>query len=303
MQAYTTADLLESIKQRSVLPDNQDTWSDEKLLTAATEEMRSVIVPLLMSVREEYFITSEDISIVAGTSRYAIPERSVGMGVREVLWVNSEGNSYPMPMVTVEDGNVTGGQTLWTANGSSGASPYAYRLEWNSLVLSPVPASSGTMRIMYVISPGALVEVGDAAQITTINTLTNTVTCSTVPASWSGGESVDIIKGSGGYEYLSTSASIVAVNGTDITLSALPTGLSVGDWVALEGESPIPQLPRELQPLLAHKVVVQILESMSQRGAAEKADERVNKMIQSALSIISPRVKGGAKKLVAASYF
>jgi hypothetical protein len=154
-----------------------------------------------------------------------------------------------------------------------------------------------------VISPGELCATDDAAKITTINTGTNTVTCSTVPASWTGSEAVDIIKGSGGYEYLSTSASITAINGTDITLSALPSGLSVGDWVAIEGESPIPQLPRELQPLLAHKVVVQILESMNQRGAAKAADERVDKMIQSALSIISPRVKGGAKKLVAASYF
>lgn len=303
MQAYTTADLLESIKQRAVLPDNQDTWSDAVLLTAATEEMRSAIVPLLMSVREEYFVTSTDVSIVAGTSRYDIPERSVGMGVREVLWVNSDGNSYPMPMMTVEDGDLTGSQSVWTANGNNGRSPYAYRLEWNSLVLSPAPTSSGTMRIMYVITPGDLVETDEAAQITTIDTGTNTVTCSTVPASWSGGEAVDIIRGSGGHEYLATSSSIVSVSGTDITLSALPSGLSVGDWVALEGQSPIPQLPRELQPLLAHKVVVQVLESMNQRSAAQQADERVNKMIQSALSIISPRVKGGAKKLVASSYF
>lgn len=303
MQAYTTTDLLESIKQRSVLPDNQDTWSNDKLLTAATEEMRSAIVPLLMSVREEYFVTSEDTAIVSGTSRYPIPERSVGMGVREVLWVDSNGNSYPMPMVTVEDGDASSAQSIWASSGNNGSSPYAYRLEWNSIVLSPVPTSSGTMRVMFTISPGDLVETDDAAKITSIDTATNTVTCSTVPASWAGSESVDIIKGSGGHEYLSTTATIVSVNGTDITLSALPSGLSVGDWVALEGQSPIPQLPRELQPLLAHKVVVQILESMSQRGAAQSADERVNKMIQSALAMISPRSKSGAKKMIAASYF
>jgi hypothetical protein len=301
MEAYTTADLLESIKQRAVLPDNQTTWSDEKLLIAATEEMRSVIVPLLMSVREEYFVTYEDVAIVSGTSRYAIPERAVGMGVRELLWIDTNGNAYPMPMITVEDGEVT--SSTWTSTSGSGTSPYAYRLEWNSIVLSPAPTAVGTMRVMYVVSPGELCETDDAARITTIDTATNTVSCSTVPAAWSGGESVDIIKGSGGYEYLSTGASIVAVNGTDVTLSALPSGLSVGDWVSIEGQSPIPQLPRELQPLLAHKVVVQILESMTQTQAAKQANDRVNQMIQSALSIISPRNKGGAKKLVAASYF
>lgn len=296
MRSPTTSDLLESIKQRAMIPDNQDTWSDERLLVTATEDMRSAIVPLLMSVREEYFVTSEDISVVSGTSRYSIPERSAGQGIRDIIWIDAEGNQNPMTQITLEDGE-------WDSNNGTNGVPYAYRVEWDSIVLSPDVTSSGTMRVMYVVSPGDLVATSEAVQITGINTLTNTVSASTVPATWTGSETVDIIRGSAGCEYLAIGSTITNISGTDITLSALPTGLQVGDWIALEGESPVPQLPRDLVPLLAQKVVVSVLESMNQRGAAETAEARFQKLITSAMSMISPRVKGGAKKIVASSYF
>lgn len=296
MRSPTTSDLLESIKQRAMIPDNQDTWSDERLLVTATEDMRSAIVPLLMSVREEYFVTSEDISVVSGTSRYSIPERSAGQGIRDIIWIDAEGNQNPMTQITLEDGE-------WDTNNGTNGVPYAYRVEWDSIVLSPDVTSSGTMRVMYVVSPGDLVATSEAVQITGINTLTNTVSASTVPATWTGSETVDIIRGSAGCEYLAIGSTITNISGTDITLSALPTGLQVGDWIALEGESPVPQLPRDLVPLLAQKVVVSVLESMNQRGAAETAEARFQKLITSAMSMISPRVKGGAKKIVASSYF
>jgi hypothetical protein len=295
MQSPTTSDLLESIKQRAMIPDNQTTWSDDRLLLTATEDMRAAIVPALMSVREEYFVMSEDIAVVSGTSRYRIPERSAGQGVREILWIDADGNVLPMGQLTIEDG-------VQTSNSSSGV-PYAYRIEWDSIVLSPDVTSPGTMRVMFVVSPGDLIAVDDAAQITGITALTNTVSASTVPATWTGSETVDIIRGSAGCEYLALGSTITGINGTDITLSAIPTGLQVGDWIALEGESPVPQLPRDLVPLLAHKVVVTVLESMNQRGAAEAAEARYQKLIASAMIMISPRVKGGAKKLVSVSYF
>jgi hypothetical protein len=258
--------------------------------------MRAAIVPLLMSVREEYFIMSEDVSVVSGTQRYRIPERSAGQGIREVLWVNAEGIAKSMPILTIEDGEASEG-------GAENGVPYAYRIEWDSIVLSPDVTSSGTMRVMYVVSPGDLISTDDAVQITGITTATNTISASTVPASWTGSETVDIIRGSAGCEYLALGSTITGINGTDITLSALPTDLQIGDWIALEGESPVPQLPRDLVPLLAHKVVVTVLESMNQRGAADVAEGRYQKLMTSALSMISPRVKGGAKKLVARSYF
>jgi hypothetical protein len=257
--------------------------------------MRAAIIPLLMSVREEYFVMSEDVSIVIGTSRYRIPERAAGQGVREILWIDADGNIKPMSQLVLEDGV----QTSSAANGV----PYAYRIEWDSIVLSPDVVSTGTMRVMYVVSPGDLVSTDEAVQITGITALTNTISASTVPATWTGSETVDIIRGSAGCEYLAIGSLITGITGTDITLSALPTGLQIGDWIALEGESPVPQLPRDLVPLLAQKVVVTVLESMNQRGAAEAAEARYQKLIGSAMSMISPRVKGGAKKIVAASYF
>jgi hypothetical protein len=296
MQSPTTSDLLEAIKQRGMIPDNQTTWSDERLLVTASDDMRAAIIPLLMSVREEYFVMSEDIPVVSGTSRYRIPERSAGQGIRDIIWIDADGNQSPMTQITLEDGD-------WKDNNGVNGVPYAYRVEWDSIVLSPDVTSSGTMRVMYVVTPGDLVSIDEAAQITGITTLTNTVSASTVPATWTGSETVDVIRGTAGCEYLAIGSTITGITGTDITLSALPTGLQIGDWIALEGQSPVPQLPRDLVPLLAHKVVVTVLESMNQRGAAEAAEARYQKLIASAMTMISPRVKGGAKKLVSVSYF
>jgi hypothetical protein len=296
MRSPTTSDLLEAIKQRGMIPDNQNTWSDPRILATATDDMRAAIIPLLMSVREEYFVMSEDVPVVIGTQRYRIPDRAAGQGIREVLWIDADGNVRSMSQLQVEDGEIS-------AAGPGNGVPYAYRIEWDSIVLTPAVTTPGTMRVMFVVSPGDLVSTNDAVQITGIDALTSTISASTVPATWVGTEVVDIIRGSAGCEYLSLATQITGIVGTDITLSSLPTGLQIGDWIALEGQSPVPQLPRDLVPLLAHKVVVTVLESMNQRSAAEAAEARYQKLITSALTMISPRVKGGAKKLVAVSYF
>jgi hypothetical protein len=294
--SYTTSDLLSSIKRRGMIPSSQVTFQDTDLLSMATEEIQIELLPLLIGVREEYYVRSYDYAITSATQSYRVPVRAVGMGLRDVLYRDSTtGVMYPLSQITTSEDSGEDETNL----------PYLYYLCDNSVYLTPIPSTTnGTLRLLYYCRPGKLVETSDAAQITVITTGTNTVTCSAAPPStWTTATSVDFIRGTGGQEYLAIDQAISSVSGSDIVFSSLPTGLAVGDWIAAAGYSPLPQLPEELQPVLAQKVVCQVLEALGDAQGLQLHQARLKSLLDNALKLISPRVKGGQKKVISTSYF
>jgi hypothetical protein len=294
MASYTTSDFLSSVRMRGSIPttsNSNNVNNATNLLAMATEELHIKLLPLIMSVREEFYVANKDYTVTANQANYAIPSRASGMVLRDVLWVESGAISAMQP---VDPETITSTST---------GEPEGYYLEHNNVVLYPTPSStSGTLRLRYFMRPSRLAATTACAQVSAIDTGTNIVTVSSIPSSWGTGTIIDFIDADAPYACHSIDQTISSVSGTDISFSDLPDNLAVGDWIALAEYSPIPQIPHEFQPVLSQMTVVKALEALGDRDGAAVANKVLNDpqtgMIVSCLKLITPRVQGTPKKVI-----
>jgi hypothetical protein len=292
MANFTTTEFLASVARKTFSPTGQTTFSSADILAIADEESISIIIPEILSEREEYFLTHSDQILVASQQAYLIPTRAVGLVVREVSLVDSSNNVIDLAKIEIEDiqsTNLTG-------------TPSCFFLKGNSICLYPTPDStSSSLRLYYFINPGELVEVSESGVISAINTTTRVVTVSTIPSTWVTGNIFDFISSSGGSEYRDTDYTSTLISGADITFTTLPSNLSVGDYISIQGTSPLIQLPKEFGMCLVQATVTVLLESQNLPGA-DKAANKLMKMLDSAKKLISPRVIGEPKRILPPSW-
>ncbi len=281
--AYTTTDFLTSVERQSFSPANQATFTTADILSLGDEVLQATVLPALLGAQEEYLVTYTDYSIVSGTAAYALPERAIGMGAREIQLINQNGSVTDVPRTSLDRLDYFS---------STPGNPRAFYLRGDEIVLVPTPSSSSaTMRVYYALRPGALVEVSAGAVISSINTGTNQVTVSTIPSTWVTGNIFDLISAKGGQRHLSIGLTSTLVSGTTITLPSLPSGLAVGDYVNLQGESSLIQLPSDLRPALATLVAAEMIIGMSQ-PQGDRLYAKGTKQLESAIKLLSPRVTG-----------
>ncbi len=284
--AFTSSNLLSSINRRSYAPTGQATFTQAEILEIADEETKTTILPSIMAVREEFFVFYKRYTIVAGTGAYRIPPRAIGLAAREIQ-LQSGNSATDLPKINPEE-------VLDYGQGSIDS----FYIVNNSIHTYRVPSSGGASLVVpYFLRPGKLVLPENAATISAIDTGTNIVTVSSIPASWVTGNSFDFIRQDGGHECVDIDLTSTLVSGTNITFSSLPASLQVGDYVALSGETPVVQLPPDYHPILAQAVAFQILDDMNQPGA-EKAGKRLDKMLDAVQTMMSPRIQGAPTAFV-----
>lgn len=290
MATYTTTDFLTSVRMRGSIPtstSSSNVNNTTNLLSMGTEELHIKLLPLIMSIREEFYVTSKDYSITANQATYALPSRASGMVVRDIQIV--DGSSIyslrpidPDLISTTSTGSVDG-----------------YYFQHNNIVLYPTPGStSGTLRVRYFARPSRLAATSACAQISAIDTGTNTVTVAAVPSSWSTSTPLDFIKATAPYYNPAVDQTPTNVAATTITFSSLPSDIAVGDWLALAEYTPIPQIPHEFQPLLAQMTVVKALEAIGDQGGAKAAKADLDLIQANALQLITPRSHSDPRKVI-----
>lgn len=283
--AYTTTTLLAAIAQRSFMPANQNTLTTAEILSIADEEMRTLIVPEILKLREEFFVSYLDYTITANEANYEVPLRSVGLQVRAVHLIDSAGNVKPLTRISVNEVSTT----------NAGTDTWAFYLLGNQIYPYPKPSAAiGTLRVYYPLEPSNFVETSAIGVITAINTSTNVVTCASLPSSWATGNSFDFTRVDGGQEPWAIDNTATLVSGTSITFSALPADLGVGDYVSLAGETALVQLPSAWRDILAQAVTENILRSTSQPGA-DRAEKTLARMLNTARISFDNRTIGNPR--------
>ena len=283
--AFTTTRLLNQIKLKGALPTGR--FDNSEILDVAYDVLISEITPMMIGYREEYYVRYSEISIEANKYSYSFPTRAMGETLREVKIVYDDGKVERLDRIEIEDisTNETG-------------DPQAFYIMGNNLCIYPTPSTTeGSLRQYYHIRPSKLVEVTDAAQITGIDTGTNTLTFSVPPTTFLDTETYDLIENNSGFDILSFDLSSSSVTSTTVTLSSLPTELAVGDWLALSGESPLPYLPQEGHSLLVQLTVAALLEYQGDRDNHGVAMQRAGIIRQSLENIFKLRVEGNPKSL------
>lgn len=291
--AFTSTELLASLKRRGVIPSSASTFSASDFFKVVDEEIQTYIVPLLMEVREEYLVYSEDIDVTTGTNEYYIPERAIAGKLRDVTFDDGSGTFKSLSRIEPEQANAS-------LVGTS-----CYYLQGNQIVF-PGTVGTGTMRVSYYRRPNRIVATDAVGQVDAIDTDLARITFTATPPSTFVTDPTDpplydFIKGkpgfdtiaqdlyplniSGGYGYFS-----LELAGTEY----LPSDLAVGDYVCLAQESPIPQIPVELHPLLAERVTATILHALGD-AKADTAYRVANEMEARLLKVLSPRTEGSSR--------
>lgn len=305
---FTTANLIADIKRRTFLPINQITYTDEDLLEYADEEIQVGIVPLLMSVREDYLVTFAEEEVTANQLTYSVPERAIGMKLKDVSIIQN--TSDPLNPIETQLPRIQSDQGPTNIiNNFPG-----YFLRANKIVLqNPNVFDGQTIRKYYFLRPNKLVLTNQAAQITEVGPKgsipvlnANQVLVNNIPSNF-GSEvnfdvTIDFVKNKPGFETITLdveatcNSSQLIITFPDLT--SLPTDLEAGDWVCLQGETPIPQLPVELHPLLAQRVAVKILEGQGDAQNLAAAQSKLKEAEKAVLSLLSNRVESAPQKIV-----
>jgi len=288
---YTTAGLVAAIKRRGSIPTNQQLFSDNDFIALANDELQSSIVPMLMAVREDYFITSKDVAVSSSQGTPAtvpIPSDAVGQKLTAVSWVDGSGNLTNVPRLTMEE--VSGNFMDYTQ--SSG-----FYVKGNNIVLFPnLNNGTGTIRLSYVKRPLHLVATTQAGRIRSINTNTNEVTLSNLPSSWVTGDLINVVSQLQPFDTIASSIVINGISSPTIVVSDI-TNLEVGMWIALDGNSPIPQIPVEAHITLAQATTVKCLEALGDREGMQAAEAKLKQNKEDLLTMITPRVDASPKKV------
>jgi hypothetical protein len=148
------------VKRKASIPISQNTFSDDDILKFANEEMFLAQVPSIMEFHEEYLVHDQLVPLVANQSKYAIPNRAIGMKLRDVFYKDINNNTIEMSKLNPDDR-----AQFQSINNSIGSNPYYYFLQANNLIVFPSvgPNVTGSLLFSYFLRPNSLVANNRAA--------------------------------------------------------------------------------------------------------------------------------------------
>lgn len=312
MLSYTSTELLASLKRRGMIPSSTQTLSSAEFFKIVNEEVQTYIVPLLLEVREEYLLATEDVPVSADTLFIFTPKRAIGNKIRSVSVPDGSGGYCPL--IRFEPGEAQ--------RGSSAGGIVGFYLEGNKIFFTGAPTTS-TVRVSYYRRPGHVVATSECLQIDDYGASGGTTeffAASSFPSAFVASTNqnrilYDVVRNQPGFDCMSIddSATSVDANNYSITLGGtfVPNAggvfapdsttedydFTMQDWICFAGETPIPQIPVEMHPLLAQRVTATILQGLGDPKASI-AYEVAADMEKRLLKVIRPRTDGAKRVIV-----
>lgn len=278
---YTTSDLESDILLLGHVPTGQNTFDTAKLLRIANMELQTPLLKQILSTRGGYYLTYEDFAVVA-SGLYVIPTACIAGALVNVELVQ---DPTIIPVNQIEESE------QYSTNSPTSTS-YGYFMRGNYVQILPTP-NIGVARLWFSKRPSTLVATTAACQITGISGAVLTV--SSIPSTITIGDFVDALGDQPPFNILGDNLEITDVTGLDITLESAVTDLAVGDWLALHGQTPVPQIPVEYRLILAQRVVCKIYELQGYLEKLKAAKEILKGYEEDTLGLITPRVSTQTK--------
>ena len=288
-----------------MVPISQIALSDEDILFLASEELELDVLSSVLKAREEYNVYVEtQAKNTAGV--YPIPSRASGSRLRSVFLKDSNNKLYRCSEISVDE--VPYMDTYYTA----GIWNPMFYIQNNNVVFinnTSQSISASYVVLHYYLDPNTLVMPDQCLVITAIDTTTGQINVAErqIPSGFDSLVEVDFIKGTPGNTIQGMDIPLVSVSSNSpvtsqkfITIAPanIPSDLVVGDFIALAGESPVPQLTSNLRPLLAQATICRILESQGDNNNIVIAQKKLEKMVKGMSALIQDRTEGNPKKIV-----
>lgn len=292
---YDMEQMIANIKRRCAVPTSQLTYTDSDFTKLCTDELQTMAVPLIMSCREEFFVTTRDIATPADR-RIPFPSDTVSSKIRALTYLQQSSPvvTINIPRIDIDIVNGVGFSNYATLAG--------FYLENNEMVLYPntsVPV--GTMLRMFLYRRTLdIAAPADYGRVLAINTGSNTVTLDFLPPAWEIGDVVNSVNSIMPFDVTNAAMTITNVSSPSLIVDNVDD-LQVGDYISLQGYSAIPQIPIEAHAYLAQLTAVQCLEGLGDQTGKQSAEEKAEKLKTNLLILISQRVDGSIKKIMNAS--
>lgn len=306
--AYESAYHIGQVRLRGGLPSTDARFTDAKLLNLLTDELQGNIAPLVHNAKAEHGIVQYTVAGVVGTAEYQLPANAFANTLRDVYWIDSNNNIIPLNQRSAAD-------PLMYALGRNNGTPSHYYMRGARVVLVPPPGAAGTLALPHYARPNRLVASGastlggaiasvtlvngnvDVRLVVSLGSISNGAAFAAAALS-----PLDIIDGHPPFDFIEdnlTPDSVVDILNGSVRLQYPVASFEflpeVGDYVYLDGSSPVPQVPAELFPLLharAALVAVPSTGDMSQASAALAA--QVADLEAKARAFLQPRVESGS---------
>lgn len=279
---YTIDKLIENVKLISSVPSSQNLFSKEKFIQLANNQLFSKLVPFILSFRADYFMTEKEIPISSlKNGSFKIPQDAIGMKIKDLLL---KGTTTVIPYLSTEE--------LKTTN------PKGYYIRGNDIVINKfddIPLS-GVLKVVYYKRPNYLVSSSECGQVRTVNPLTNNLVLNLFP-NYSVGTELCCVSGQPGFDLKFENSPMLAISGFTITVDDV-SNVEVGDWVAPNNCSPIPQVPVACLPLFEQMIVIKVMETMNDRHGLENAKADYDQMEKQVRMTLFPRVDDSYKKII-----
>src|SRR4051812_3475037 len=99
----TSSDLIACVKRKIAMPIDQELFGDNDILSFLNEEVAISQVPTILEMHEEFLVYTKEVPMITNQSRYPIPDRAIGMKLRDLFWQDSSENIFKMTQCSEED--------------------------------------------------------------------------------------------------------------------------------------------------------------------------------------------------------
>ena len=287
---WTTDELVESVKLRGGVPRTQVTFTTQRFLSLATEQLYSKIVSYIRRTQSDILRITHSEPLAAAQSDVVIPTRAMAVKIADVKLVIPEGRPKRLGRVEPEQASA-----YW--DGTSQGEPRVFYLSGPILTVLPPPSDNTyTLQLPYYRRPSRLVPTTSCARITGIAGAILTVDAT--PSGFLVAALCDIVQSNPHFRILLQDSAIVAISATTIEFASVPASVAIGDYVCLAQESCIPQIPAEFWPALAQATVSAIMRTQNDFSGASKSDEELDRLLDEAIDLISERDDGQPSEIV-----
>lgn len=286
---YTSEKLIERVTLKC-FTSQSSSLTPQQILDLANDSLRSYLVPLTQTLREEWWVGKADIELVTDADGAVTVPDSVASTLRTVAWSNA---GILVPLTRIEP-EASFGYLAMNSN-----QPIGFELRGYTLIVLPKVAGI-TLHLTAMLRPPQMVLVEKAALIE--SSAGPALTLDAVPVAWQEEtpDEVDLISGVSPFSKLDTYEVVSLDVPTGVlTLAETPT-LASETWAADVGAAPFANVPIELYSLLEMDVVCALLAAVGDKrlGASVKRKEELEGLAKRTLG---PRTSGNSRPIVNSS--
>lgn len=159
---FTSDTLIQSVKDRTLAPSSQTTFSNQTILNFANEEMQIKMVPYIMSMREDYFLKFNSTAIRNLVTRFNMPQRAIANGLKDLFYVDNNSNRNIIPRINIHD--------LPINSAVSDIYPSHFYVFGDQIVISPAPTSGsvGNVELWFYQKPSTIILTANCAKIVSV---------------------------------------------------------------------------------------------------------------------------------------